>query len=153
MHTTTILVLFGGGAAGIWLGLVEDREWAIMLGLVAWTAAVLATFSGGFSRPWPAIYKTRTATGRDREVSTTGRSRGVATTGRKPRAGDETFGFLAVVLVGFFAGAAAIWFGLVEDMEWAFPLGLLFWLGASLVTFTGKIPRIRFSSGGGAARG
>ena len=41
-----IAVALLAGATGIWLGLVEDIKIAMLLGIVIWAGAVLATFRG-----------------------------------------------------------------------------------------------------------
>ena len=111
MHLSAVLLLVILGAVGAWFGLVEDVELAFLGGLIAWAIAVVATFRGNFNPPDDIPADARL----------------------DPRTAIYT-GMIVALLV---LGAAAMWFGLIEDIKIGFLLGLIAWGAAVFVAFSG----------------
>lgn len=112
-----IVALLVFGAAAAWVGFVEDIKIGVLVALVSWGAATFLAFSGNGGI---AEGSTEDANG----IST--RTAG-------------TVGLAALIVGGMVAGAAGVWYGLVEDVEIGFAAGILVWVGATLATFRGKI--------------
>ena len=121
VYLTNVIGLLFAGAVGMWFGFVDDLEYVFAIGLVAWAAATVVAFRGRAD-----IVEPRTA---DEVV------RGVTAQGLR------TFGLATVVVGALLAGGVGIWYGLVEDAEYAFALGILGWGVATLGTFRGTLAR------------
>ena len=111
MHLLAVLILLGMGAAGAWYALVDDVKVAFLGGLIAWAAAVIATFRGSFDPP--------------------------ADIPADIRMDKATFGYTSASLALLGAGAVAAWFGLVEGFRIAFLGTLLAWGAAVVLVFSG----------------
>ena len=112
-------------AAGIYFGFVEDLKWAFAIGVLALAWAVLGAFGAQVvpralrpapGRPAPA----RPA--RERETPQ----------GARPSAA-------AAIALVFLASAVGIYFGFVDDLKWAFAIGVLALAWAVLSTFRGRL--------------
>ena len=115
MQSVAIAASVLAGAVGVWFGLVEDLEFAFALGFIVLAAGAMASFKGGFGLP-PAQLVPEGA-----------------------RMDTGTITYVTVVVGGLVAGVVGIWFGLVEDLKFAFALGLLVMVGSLLIAFAGKI--------------
>jgi hypothetical protein len=115
VYASVIVALMVFGAVAAWIGFVDDIKIGVFIALLAWGAATFIAFSGngGIAEP-------------SREDS---------------RATDSvaTIGLVTVVAGALLAGAVGVWYGLVEDVEIGFAIGLLLWAGATVTTFRGKI--------------
>jgi hypothetical protein len=111
MHLLAVLILLGLGAAGAWYALVDDVKVAFLGGLIAWAAAVIATFRGNFDPP--------------------------ADIPADVRMGKATLGYTGASLLLLGAGAVAAWYGLVEGFRIAFLGALLAWGAAVVLMFSG----------------
>jgi len=116
MQSVAIVASLLAGAVGVWFGLVEDLEFAFALGFIALAAGALAAFKGGFGMP-PAELVPEDA-----------------------KMDIGTVAYMTVIVGGLAAGVVGMWFGLVEDLKFAFALGLLAMVVSLLIAFAGKIP-------------
>jgi hypothetical protein len=114
-YSAVTVALLALGAAGAWVGFVEDIKVGVLVTLLAWAAATYLAFGGSAKRGSPGD-----ATGFAANTS-------------------ESIGFVTLIVGGLVAGAVGIWYGLVEDMEIGFAAGVLVWAGTTLATFRGKI--------------
>jgi len=179
MHLLAVLTLLGLGATGAWYALVDDVKVAFLGGLIAWAAAVIATFRGNFDPPAdiPADARMDKAT-----LAYTGAGLALLGVGavaawfalvegfnvaflgallawgaavvlmfsggpkpasepadRNEAANIKTIGMVALVVVALAAGAAGVWYALVDDVEIGFALGLAVMAVATLTAFRGKL--------------
>ena len=116
MQSLAIVASVLVGAVGIWFGLVEDLEFAFALGFIALAAGSLAAFKGGFGPP------------------------PIGMVPEDARMDTGTLMYVTIVVGGLVAGVVGIWYGLVEDLKFAFALGLLAMGVSVLLAFAGKIP-------------
>ena len=112
-YITVALALFTVGSVGVLYGFTDDWEWAFLLGLAAWAGSVYLMFGGRLSAP----------------------SGG-------PRLGNlATPMYLIGSMAAMIAGAVAVYYGFVEDIEYLFLLGLAGWAAAVVTTFRGTLAR------------
>ena len=112
-YLTAALALFAAGSVGILYGFTDDWEWAFLLGLAAWAGSVYLMFGGRLGAP-----------------------------SRRPRLGNlATPMYLTGAMAAMLAGAAGVYYGLVEDIEYLFLLGLAGWAAAVVTTFRGTLAR------------
>ncbi len=112
-YITAILALFAVGSVGVLYGFTDDWEWAFLLGLAAWAGSVYLVFGGRLSAP-----------------------------SMRPRLGNlATPMYLTGSMAAMIAGAAAVYYGFVEDIEYLFLLGIAVWAAAVVTTFRGTLAR------------
>jgi hypothetical protein len=104
------------GSVGIWFGLVDDFKLGFLAGLVAFAAAIYLVFSGG---PKPATADQNRNLDADATM--------------------KTLGLSVLIMTGLAAGAAGIWYALVDDVEFGFAAGLLVLAGTTVTAFRGKL--------------
>jgi hypothetical protein len=111
-----VLLLVVGGA-GFWFGLIEDVEIGFLVGILALAAGTYAAFTG---------------------LGAAERAEAEGATGAHTREDSQSMVLTSMIVGGLLVGAAAIWFGMIEDMKYLWILGILSLAGATLATFRGK---------------
>ena len=140
MQTIAIVAVFFGGTAGVWYGLVEDREFAMLLGFLGWVAATIATFNGGFALSWVGIRAKEGAPGLLRAPGSPDVPRAPSRS-PAPSLTRSTLFNVVIIVAALALGTAGLWYGFVEDLKYVFSLGIIALAGATVVAFRGTVPR------------
>ena len=130
MQAIAVTLVFFGATAGVWFGLVEDMKFAFILGVVGWAVSTIAVFNGGFSRTWIGINVSNATM-----PSAPAREQGMAP------GTMATYVAIVAIVGATFAGTAGVWFALVDDIKYLFPLGLAAWAAAFILAFRGSAAR------------
>lgn len=112
MHLASILALIGGGAVGVWYGLVDEAKWSFAAGFAAWVVATIATFRGNFNLP------------EDFRGS--------------PGLSLRNTAYSVATVVLLVLGATGAWVGFVDDIKVGVLAAFVAWGGATFLAFGGR---------------